>query len=347
MKHAVGASGQGNRGRTVGAPETDVVVCHDARGDEPAGEQPEPKPDGERASTSVGSGTRGERPADEPGGDRSQPERPRDDAHGPGGGPDHEGCDDVDANPDLSDPDAPGESGSDAPVTARTAAADPGAEDSPAAPGLPTPRAGGAPAPPVTIELRLPRVPPPAARSELPMIRVEPRRTPPPRAPRVVRPEPGAELTPRVERLGGGAMPVYRHRLPRQPEPLGVLRGEGGPPSRMDPRLTCCMLATAALEVIGGSRPLAQLSRWVSPAIYDALEQRRRLGDAGPGPEPLLARTVAGRPRPVVQRVRAMRIDDRIVESSVVLQHAGRFRAVAIRLVEVRGVWRAEALVVG
>lgn len=333
MKHAAGASGQEDRGRAVGAPETDVAVRHDARGDEPMGTEPGPEPDGERASTSVGSGAGDEGPdRDEQGGDRTG----------------HERCDALEAGSDLADPDDPGHAvpaeRGDAPGTAD---ADPEPEDSPGTPELPTPRDGRAPVPPVTIELRLPRVPPPPARSELPMIRVEPRRTPAPRTPRVVRPEPGVELTPRVERLGGGAMPVYRHRLPRQVEPVGVLRGEGGPPSRMDPRLTCCMLATAALEVIGGSRPLAQLSRWVSPAIYDALEQRRRLGDAGPGPEPLLARTVAGRPRPVVQRVRAMRIDDRIVESSVVLQHAGRFRAVAIRLVEVRGVWRAEALVVG
>ncbi|MEV7972744.1 Rv3235 family protein [Cellulomonas sp. NPDC089187] len=126
--------------------------------------------------------------------------------------------------------------------------------------------------------------------------------------------------------------------------------GDDRSPSELDPGRLCCLIAMAAVEVLTGSRPLAQLARWVTPAIYLALEQRRRLSRfrEGTAAEPVLPRAqTSPTGRPTVRRLRAMRLAADVVESTVVLGHADRVRAVAVRLVEREGVWRAEALVVG
>ncbi len=216
------------------------------------------------------------------------------------------------------------------------------------APDEPWPRAAVGAA--VTLEVRLPRTPVPVPRDALPPVVAVRSEEPVPR-PRALRPRSDrahATVGPTVERLGDGTIATYRHGV--VPETGSDPRADrrDGPDSGMDPRVACSLLATAALEVISGSRPLAQLARWVSPAVYDALEQRRVLaGDAGGLRAGSPGRTGPVGPRPSVRRVRAMRVDDRTVESSVVLRHADRVRAVAIRLVDSGGVWRAEALVVG
>lgn len=202
----------------------------------------------------------------------------------------------------------------------------------------------------VTLEVRLPRTPAPVPRDALPpVVAVRPGEAVP--RPRGHRPRSDlvhATVGPTVERLGDGMIAAFRHRAVPHAGPGARADRRGGPDSGIDPRVACSLLATAALEVITGSRPLAQLARWVSPAVYDALEQRRVLaGDEGGVRAEPPGRSAPASPRPSVRRVRTMRVDDRTVESSVVLRHADRVRAVAIRLVDSRGVWRAEALVVG
>lgn len=164
-------------------------------------------------------------------------------------------------------------------------------------------------------------------------------------------------------------MSAYRHTAGRSPERTPLDDAEPAPehprrfglpgpprhPGALDPRRFSCLLATAALEVVSGVRPVAQLAGWVSPAVLDGLSQRRLLGDEDLPPSTALDRSGCGRTvaptlrtsRPTVRRVRTMRVDERVVESAVVLRWADRCRAVAVRLVAGAGGWRAEALVVG
>jgi hypothetical protein len=180
----------------------------------------------------------------------------------------------------------------------------------------------------------------------------------------------GAELCgPAVERLGAARLASYHHPAPgaapalsratAPPLPPGTVPGSA---AHLDPRQACCMVALAAVEVLAGRRPLAQLARWLMPDVYDALGRRAaltapgsRVLDATAGRDDLRRdgrpraageRPGAGR-RASVRRVRVHRVDAHVVESSVVVAHGDRVRAVAVRLTRASGWWRASALVVG
>ena len=236
----------------------------------------------------------------------------------------------------------------------------------------------GPPEPPDTLdsralEMRVPRGPATVPRSLLPTLRIDPPGT------RPVIDGPTARIGharalahPIVERVGPG-MSAYRHAadgadgemLTRTPldeaRPAGqphrrALLGPPRHPGALDPRRFSCVVATAALEVVSGVRPVAKLAGWVSPTVLDGLTQRRALGDEDLPPSTALDRSdgcgltavpALRSSRPTVRRVRTMRVDDRVVESAVVLRWADRCRAVAVRLVAGTGGWRAEALVVG
>ncbi|MGB3830020.1 MAG: Rv3235 family protein [Ornithinimicrobium sp.] len=92
------------------------------------------------------------------------------------------------------------------------------------------------------------------------------------------------------------------------------------------------------LEVMDGSRPARQVSRWVTPAIHDRLARqgvvsRRRGGRAH---RPNLVRSIhVGTPR------------DGIAEVAAVVVHNGRHRAVALQLTGTDGRWLVTALEVG
>lgn len=177
---------------------------------------------------------------------------------------------------------------------------------------------------------------------------------------------PAADV-PVVERLGsppvGGAR-LAGHRRPTRggpparprvapPGPQGTAPGAAAP---LDPRQASCMVALGAVEVLAGRRPLAQLARWLTPDVYDALSRRAAL--TAPGTR-VLDTAAAGRDvrrdddgrsaarRASVRRVRVCRVDDHVVESTVVVAHGDRVRAVAVRLARTSGCWRATALVVG
>jgi len=164
---------------------------------------------------------------------------------------------------------------------------------------------------------------------------------------------------------------TYRHGLPgaadaaaddgrgvgrtdrREPAPpRGLVTGAVNP---LDPRQTCCMVALAAVEVLTGTRPIAQLARWVTPGVYDALARRaaltaprtRVLDPAAAQRDLRDADPAAWARRPSVRRVRACPVDEHTLEASVVVAHADRVRAVALRLTREAGRWRASALVVG
>lgn len=169
---------------------------------------------------------------------------------------------------------------------------------------------------------------------------------------------PPGPCRPTVERLGAGNVATYSHApsagpgAPAVPAPRSGT-GTGGSPS-LDPRQACCMIALAAVEVLAGTRPLAQLARWVTPEVYDALARRAtltaprtRVLDPTAAPADLRDGEAAQVRRPSVRRVRACAVGPHSLEASVVVAHAGRVRAVAVRLTRSTGRWRASALVVG
>lgn len=108
-----------------------------------------------------------------------------------------------------------------------------------------------------------------------------------------------------------------------------------------EPTAACSALVQAVVEVLGGTRPAAQLARWLSADVYAAISRRAALAtrmrrDAQP----------TGR-LAVVRGVRVCEPADGIVEGSAVVIDQGRVRAVALRLEGMDGRWRATAVEVG
>ncbi|MGV8976788.1 MAG: Rv3235 family protein [Cellulomonas sp.] len=113
-----------------------------------------------------------------------------------------------------------------------------------------------------------------------------------------------------------------------------------GPVPTGDPTSVCCSLVLAAVESLAGIRAVAQLARWVTPEVYQALSTRAAL----------TVRVLGARAatcRPEVRRVRVCRIGEHVAEASVVIDDGRRVRAVAVRLESWRGSWRAVALEIG
>jgi hypothetical protein len=100
--------------------------------------------------------------------------------------------------------------------------------------------------------------------------------------------------------------------------------------------------AQAAVEVLGGDRPLSQLLRWTSPQVYLEIDHRltilNRSTDAG-----RRLRTV----RPQVRSVHVCRPTPRSAEVSVHVRHGKRSRAIAARLEVQSGRWQCTALELG
>ncbi len=101
-----------------------------------------------------------------------------------------------------------------------------------------------------------------------------------------------------------------------------------------DPGPWCGALVRTFVEVLLGSRPPAQLSRWLTAELYGTLARRAALAHA--------QRTDARRVR--VLRVHTCAVDDAVLEASVVIHDGRRVRAAAIRIEIHRGRWRATAL---
>lgn len=99
-------------------------------------------------------------------------------------------------------------------------------------------------------------------------------------------------------------------------------------------------LARAAVEVLTGSRPTAQLARWLTADIYESLARR-----AG------LAVRIMGRPDPAlcarVRRVLCSEVRPGVHEVTVVVDDGVRVRGAAVRVECHRGRWRATALEIG
>ncbi|MEV7431569.1 MULTISPECIES: Rv3235 family protein [unclassified Nocardioides] len=93
--------------------------------------------------------------------------------------------------------------------------------------------------------------------------------------------------------------------------------------------------AQAAVEIVGGDRPVSQLLRWTSPEVYADLDRRAclvaRAGGHRPG---------AGRAQPVGPKVLSVHscfVSAVVVETSVHVRYGERSRALAVRFEERAG----------
>ena len=154
-------------------------------------------------------------------------------------------------------------------------------------------------------------------------------------------PEASTRPASRPRHVRVGAAGVRRARADEEDLPARPLR-ETAPAPLPDPTAQCCAVVRAAVEVLRGERPAAQLARWVTPQVRDQLAERARIGlahDLRHNEEPH---------RPVqVRRVRLVRLGDDVAEATVVLDDDGRVRAAAVRLEARRGAWRVAVLEVG
>lgn len=112
----------------------------------------------------------------------------------------------------------------------------------------------------------------------------------------------------------------------------------------------------AALEVLGGTRPLQQMVRWLDPESFErlqlranlvrsresALANRRNPRGGTPAPAPLrLHRQV------VIRCCRLCPVSEGIYEAAVVAAEQNRVRAAALRIELRRGLWKITALEIG
>ncbi|MHA7262543.1 Rv3235 family protein [Arthrobacter sp. TMN-37] len=115
-------------------------------------------------------------------------------------------------------------------------------------------------------------------------------------------------------------------------------------------------VAQGAVEVLGGSRPASQMSRWLDAASYEKLHLRACLmrsvtvptGTAtatgrcpGSPPDLRAARSVT------VRSARLCRVSETAFEAALVVLDRRRARAVALRVEHQRGDWKVTALEIG
>ncbi len=165
-----------------------------------------------------------------------------------------------------------------------------------------------------------------------------------PHAPTQTPPPVHASVAPRHESPAvlARTAPAIRVRLDRPALPRPSSGGHLTKPDvgdAPDPMPACCALAQAAVEVIRGARPLGQLVRWLTPAVYDAVGRRAALTTG-------LQVSQAGM-RTTIRRVRLCRFGTDAVEATVVVDDGPQVRAVALRMEVHRGAWRGVALEIG
>jgi hypothetical protein len=120
---------------------------------------------------------------------------------------------------------------------------------------------------------------------------------------------------------------------------------ENGPPATAtaglsDPGETARSLALCVAEILTGAREVETISRWITEEVQRHLQHRAALAAR--------ARSAARRPRtrPVI-RVGSVMVcvpRDGVAEAAVVVHTRSHARAVAIRLEEWKGRWRATAI---
>ncbi|MBM7849108.1 Rv3235 family protein [Arthrobacter roseus] len=102
----------------------------------------------------------------------------------------------------------------------------------------------------------------------------------------------------------------------------------------------------AAVEVLGGSRPLKQMSQWLDPKSFERLQIRTSLVDnfrrrSTGKTDVRLHRGIS------VRSTRLCQVREGAYEASLVVAEQSRVRAVALRLELRRGNWKVTALEIG
>ncbi|MDJ1372551.1 Rv3235 family protein [Gulosibacter molinativorax] len=129
------------------------------------------------------------------------------------------------------------------------------------------------------------------------------------------------------------------HDVPRK-EVLGegVLTGKQVTADLPDPEPLLRNLGRSVFEAMAGVRDIEQMARWVAPDVYSVLLQRVQ--------HSARARRIRGKTvrRPYIVTKTCLWQSPRagVVEATVLVDLGARVRAVAIRLEEFRGRWRAE-----
>lgn len=100
--------------------------------------------------------------------------------------------------------------------------------------------------------------------------------------------------------------------------------------------------AQAAVEIVGGDRPVAQLLRWSTREVYDDLGRRAQLVAQAGGHRPGQARVQPV--RPVVLGVRTCFLSRSVAEVSVHVRYGQRSRAIAARFELLADRWQCSAL---
>ena len=126
----------------------------------------------------------------------------------------------------------------------------------------------------------------------------------------------------------------------REPPPAPVVEQHGDAARTIE--AWARRVVQAALEVVGGDRPLSQLVRWTDREVYADLQRRAWLVAHAGGHEPGVGRVQPVRPR--VLSVHTCVVADDVVEAGVHVAHGARSRAVATRFERRRDRWVCTAL---
>lgn len=205
--------------------------------------------------------------------------------------------------------------------------------------------APSSPAPPRSAPPRSAQRPAQAAATPAPPLRTT---AAPPLARRPATPGVGPVTGPgigrrlRRMRIGGTPYPEVQDAAAA----LEAVSGRPAPepdPTLPDPTAQVCRVVRAAVEVLRGERPAAQLARWVTPQVYDQLLSRGRLMREAQQNRPPRPKAHAA----TIRRVRLVRLGAASAEATVILHDEGRVRAAAVRLEARRGVWRVAVLEIG
>jgi len=98
----------------------------------------------------------------------------------------------------------------------------------------------------------------------------------------------------------------------------------------------------AAVEIVGGDRPVSQLLRWTAADVYQDLGRRALLVARAAGQRPGVGRVQSVRPQ--VLGVRTCFVSDDAVEVCAHVRYGARSRAVAGRFEVRQGRWLCTAL---
>ena len=100
--------------------------------------------------------------------------------------------------------------------------------------------------------------------------------------------------------------------------------------------------AQAAVEIVGGDRPVSQLLRWTTSEVYADLHRRAMLVARAGGHAPGAGRVMPVRPQ--VLSVRTTFVTPTVAETSIHVRYGARSRAVAARFEQRKGRWLCTAL---